>query len=364
MRVLFLSHNRSDSDDAYNYRLRSLSSVLEAEGIESSVAYLGDPPLGRPTFLHPLKISRVPGIDQARILHAGSAAVAFSCAFLRKRSGRKIVFDMHGDTIAEAKLVVRGGFAPANRFRVFQERVKEKIGLGASDRVIVVSDPLRDHVVRLGLPPERIGVFRNGVDLERFAEAGPPPERPEPLVVYAGRFEAWQGWESLKVLASRAGQGFRLRVIGFSERDRPLRENLAALSSGRVELIGRLPQKELAAHLSDADLLLIPRESNGATEVAMPTKFGEYLALGRPVLLTRVGEPAALVERERCGFVTGTGADEILDGIRRFAALSADERSAMGTRARALAERMFDWKKIGAAYAVFLAELAREGEGR
>lgn len=361
MRVLFLSHNRSDSDDAYNYRLRSLSNVLETEGIESSVSYLGDPPLGRPTFLHPLKISRVPGIDEARIVHAGSAAVAFSCAFLRKQSGRKIVFDMHGDTVAEAKLAARGGFGPAKRLRVLQERVKEKIGLGASDRVIVVSDPLRDRVARLGLPPERIGVFRNGVDLDRFTDAGPPPERPEPLVVYAGRFEAWQGVESLKVLASRAGRGFRLRVIGFSERDRPLRENLASLSSGKAELVGRLSQEELATHLSDADLLLIPRESHGATEVAMPTKFGEYLALGRPVLLTRVGEPAALVERERCGLVTGTGAGEILEGIRRFAGLSADERNAMGTRARRLAERMFDWKKIGAAYAAFLGDLAREG---
>lgn len=358
MRVLFLSHNRSDSDDAYNHRLRRLREALGGEGMDARIAYLGDDPLGKPTLLHPLKIGRTPGIDDADVIHGGSAAVAFACAFLRRKPGRRVVFDMHGDTVAEAALHVKGP-SPAARLRVLQERWKERIGLRRADRVLVVSEPLRNRVRRLGVPGERITLVRNGVDLERFAAAPPPPARPEPLVIYAGRFEAWQGIESLLGVASRAAPGrFRLRVIGFSAGDRRWRERFEALPGACVELLGRVPHDRLPGMLAEADLLLLPREPCAAAEVALPTKFGEYLALGRPVLLTRVGEPALLVEKEGGGIVTEPGAEAITAGIARFAALDAAGRRAMEGRARALAERHFDWGKIGGEYAALLRRMS------
>lgn len=359
MRVLILSHNRSDSDDAYNYRLRSLAAALERAGIGASVAYLGDGALGKPTFLHALKIRRVHGIGTADVLHAGSAAAAFAAAFLpRERRGR-LVFDMHGDTVAEAEL--REGAGVLRRLRVFQERIKERAGLRASSRVIVVSEPLAEKVRARGVPSDRVSVVRNGVDLDLFAPIDPPPSREEPLVAYAGRFDAWQGVDNLLYLASRSGRGFRLRVIGFGDEDRSIEERFVSLSGGQVERIRKTDQKGLIPLLAEADLLLIPRERNGATEVAMPTKFAEYLALGRPVLLTRVGEPAALVEKHRCGIVVESGGEALAGGIRRFAALPPEERRAMGARARALAEREFSWDAIGARYAAFLRELVAEG---
>ncbi len=354
MQVLFLSHNRSDSDDAYNYRLRRLAAALEAEGIGVSISYLGDPPLGKPTLLHPLKISRVEAVRSADIVHAGSAAVAFTCAFLPRKGRPKIVFDMHGDTVAEQKLRARGGWDMVAHLRVLQERIKERVGLRASDAVAVVSEPLRDHVARCGVSPGRVAVVRNGVDLDRFPVVAARPSGPDPLVVYAGRFDAWQGVENLLFLAARAGRGFRLRVIGFGPGDQEVKERIRSLSEGAVEVRERLPQDELAEQLADADLLLIPRERNRVTEVAMPTKFSEYLSLGRPILMTRVGEPARLVERARCGVVVEPGGEALLEGIRSFAAFSEEERAGMGERARALAESEFDWRKIGPAYARFL----------
>ncbi|MFH1278523.1 MAG: glycosyltransferase family 4 protein [Candidatus Eisenbacteria bacterium] len=357
MRVLFLSHNRSDSDDAYNHRLRALRDALEEEGMDARMAYLGDDPLGKPTLLHAFKIGRTPGIDEADVLHGGSAAVAFACAFLRRAPGRRLIFDMHGDTVAEAALHARG-LAPAARLRTLQERWKERIGLRRADRVLVVSEPLREHVLALGVPGERIVLVRNGVDLDRFPAAPPPPARPEPLVIYAGRFEAWQGVESLLGVAARAASGrFRLRVIGFGDEDRALKDRFRGIGGEGVDLIDRVPQERLSSMLAEADLLLLPREPGPAAEVALPTKFGEYLALGRPVILTRVGEPALLVEEGRCGIVTEPGAESIASGIARFASLGAGERRAMEGRARALAERLFDWRSIGREYAAYLRTL-------
>jgi glycosyltransferase involved in cell wall biosynthesis len=269
---------------------------------------------------------------------------------------------MHGDTVAEAMLQARG-IAPAARLRALQERVKQGIGLRAADRVVVVSDPLRAHVERLGVDPARIALVRNGVDLHLFPASGPVPCREEPLVTYAGRFDAWQGVGNLLDLAARSGDGFRMRVIGFGEADRGLEERFRAVSGGRADLLPMRPRPALASLLAESDLLVIPREDGPVTSVAMPTKFAEYLALGRPLLLTRVGEPATLVERERCGIVTACGSGALLEGIRRFAGLPSAERRAMGERARALAEREFAWARIGRDYAALLRDWVGEGRG-
>jgi glycosyltransferase involved in cell wall biosynthesis len=362
VRVIVLSHNRSDSEDAYNARLRAIRASLSAAGAEVSIAYLGDPPLGKPTVLHTCKMFRVPDIREADVLHAGSAATAFACAFLPRRRGRKLVFDMHGDTVAEAMLHARGA-APAARLRALQERVKQGIGLRAADRVVVVSNPLRAHVERLGVDAARIAVVRNGVDLDLFPPSGPVPCREEPLVAYAGRFDAWQGVANLLGLAARSGDGFRLRVIGFGDGDRALEERFRSVSGRRADLLPMQVRPALASLLAESDLLVIPREDGPVTSVAMPTKFAEYLALGRPLLVTRVGEPAALVERERCGIVTACDPGALLEGIRRYAGLSPAERRAMGERARALAEREFTWESIGRDYAAVLRDWTGEGRG-
>jgi len=266
---------------------------------------------------------------------------------------------MHGDTVAEAKLRVEGT-SPAARLRVAQERIKQRIGLRAACRVLVVSEPLREHVRRLGIPAERIALVRNGVDLSRFRSGAPPPHRDLPLVTYAGRFDAWQGVENLLALACRSGEGFRLRIIGFTDADRTIEERFRALAGENAERIPMLDREALISSLADSDLLLIPRERNDATEVALPTKFVEYLAIGRPILLTRVGEPAALVDRHRCGIVVDGGGEALVSGIRRFSALSYEERREMGDRGRALAESEFSWDSIGEGYAALLRGL-RDG---
>lgn len=361
MRILFLSHNRSGSSDAYNYRLRKLCDLLNERGLSSEMRYLGDAPLGRPTALHALKIRRVKGIDRADVVHAGSAAAAFAAAFLPNKDSPRIVFDMHGDTVAEHELAVRRRFDPSGALRVLQERWRERWGLRRADRLIVVSEPLRMHAVDLGFDADRIAVVRNGVDLELFRPAGDPPGGGgKPLVVYAGRFDGWQGVEILLRLAAAAGERFRLRIIGFTAEDRSIRQKLAPFEEKGVELIDRVGQTELLALLREGDALLIPRESHPATEVAMPTKFAEYLALGRPVLLTRVGEPAALVEEAGCGIVTDPSAEGVLEGIGRLAGADGDARRRMGAAARRLAEEMFDWNAIAGEYARFLKRMVGE----
>ncbi|NNE07283.1 MAG: glycosyltransferase [Gemmatimonadetes bacterium] len=356
MRAVFLSHNRSDAADAYNYRLRMLARHLSAEGIDSRMVYLGDPPLGNPTILHPLKVRGAFG-EAGAIVHAGSAACAFTASWLSRRKAPYRVFDMHGDTVAEQRLAAAANSGWKSALRVSQERWKERRGLRAADRVLVVSEPLREHVLSSGLVnPEQIWMVRNGVDLDRFRETEPYPAREIPRLLYAGRFDPWQGLEFLEELIRARDDSFELRIIGFEPGDASLRGEWGGIGNPQLTMKGRLTQEELVRELSRADALLLPRADDPVTRVAMPTKFAEYLSVGRPILLTDVGEPARFVRESGCGMVSAPTPHDFGALVRQFTKRPASERAEMAKPGPELAKRHFDWDTIGREYASRLRE--------
>ena len=95
-------------------------------------------------------------------------------------------------------------------------------------------------------------------------------------------------------------------------------------------------------HYSMCDVFVLPRPSHPATEVAAPTKFAEYAAMGKPILVTRVGDAPDLVTKYGCGVVVADNSPaELAKGIRQITDLSHEQRSEMGRQARKLAESEF-----------------------
>ena len=69
--------------------------------------------------------------------------------------------------------------------------------------------------------------------------------------------------------------------------------------SERIILTGRISKDEIPKYLCNAKFLILPRPANPQTEAGFPTKLGEYLSTGSPVVVTRVGEiPDYLTNKE------------------------------------------------------------------
>jgi len=58
----------------------------------------------------------------------------------------------------------------------------------------------------------------------------------------------------------------------------------------RVRIIGPYKRDEIPKILTDSDILVLSRPNNKQAEGGFPTKLGEYLATGNPVVITNVGE--------------------------------------------------------------------------
>jgi glycosyltransferase involved in cell wall biosynthesis len=269
----------------------------------------------------------------------------------------QVIYDVHGDTLAEDYFYWSKKKSPRTCFWVFQTAILNWIEYRSKDYFITVSYPLFKRLVnQKGVPRERLYLVRNGVDTKFFIPDFTPIERPF-TVCYAGGFQVWQGIENLVA----AGQLLRneeiqIKIIGFRKEDVALKCRIKAALGDKVKLIDRLPRNELIVHLSRSHFLVIPRLPHPAVDVAFPTKFSEYLAVGKPVIVSDVDETASLTRSYRCGLVSAPNPISLANTIRQASYLNQTNLIEMGQNGRHLAETMFDWQVVCRKYAKLLGQ--------
>jgi glycosyltransferase involved in cell wall biosynthesis len=197
--------------------------------------------------------------------------------------GVPFVVTLHGSDLALAR-------RPALRW--LARRV-----LGRASTVMAVSTPLATEAVTfLNVDVE---VARMPVPVAGHRDALPPPDPPPPLrVVAAGRLTPEKGFDVLvAAVAQLAHEGVdvQLDLVG----DGP---DAARLRGPRVSLRGALPRTELHALMAGAHAVVVPSRREGLGLVAV-----EALALGRPVVASRVGGLTETVEDGVDGILVAPG---------------------------------------------------------
>jgi glycosyltransferase involved in cell wall biosynthesis len=363
MKVLFLSSekmsNGVNEGSAYLHRLHQLSSAIQEHGVRTEFLSLPEQPIGHPIFLQPLNFpfitNKAVGCD---FIHAGGYA-AYVAAFLKPLIKTRVIFDVHGDVVSEALLQKSANPNMMSSYYVLQARVCNSVACRGSDFYLAVSKPLQNRLKsEWNVPSDKIGLVRNGVDLQLF-------DRPSSkgasngtfLVTYAGGFQCWQGLDNLiRAFALVPNEKIRLKIIGFTEKQSALKKSIREVLGNRVDLVDRMSQRELVPVLTESNILVIPRSHHRAIDVAFPTKFSEYLALRQPVLVTDVDETASLVREYSCGLVSEANPEDLAKTIRVASKLSQEELRQMGENGHRLAEKEFSWQVIGQKYFDTLAE--------
>jgi len=155
--------------------------------------------------------------------------------------------------------------------------------------VVAVSPAAAEGLVAAGLPPDRIRVIANGIDLDRFRPL-PPRSGPPRVVLGLGRLEPQKGFD----LAARAVAGLPgLRLVLAGEGSQG-----PALAAAGALLRGWQP--DVLPLLAEADIVVVPSRWEGFGLAAV-----EALACGLPVVAADVpglrevvGDAALLVPPE------------------------------------------------------------------
>jgi glycosyltransferase involved in cell wall biosynthesis len=209
----------------------------------------------------------------------------------------------------------------------------------AADAVITVSAGLRDAVIALGMPAEKVTVLRNGVDLRAFRPVGDRTEARKalgldgPALLSVGHLIARKGHD-LVIKALTRLPGWRLLIVG-SGPERAALEALAARLgvADRVRLVGQVPHADLPRYYTAADMLVLASAREGWANVLL-----ESMACGTPVVASPIpGNPEVLQERAAGVIMAERSAVGIAAGVRDLAAAPPAREAT-----RAYAER-FGW---------------------
>lgn len=257
-----------------------------------------------------------------------------------------LIYDMHGGLTEEflLKHPLRAGNLPEFTAR----KLVDVSTLALSDRILCVSNAMMKYFNMKGVPLSKMAYITNGVDLNHFRQS--PQQDCDRLKQrlnlegrlifgYIGGFQKWQGVDAfMEVARSREWKDAAFLIVG--EKGMSNEQNLT--------FVPQVSRDELPLYYSACDVLVLPRPAHPATEMAAPTKFAEYTSMGKPVLTTKIGDAASLVDHSGCGIVVNDNSiEQLTAGVSRFVSLAEDERKAMGLNARKLAEEQFDWDRIG-----------------
>ncbi len=192
-------------------------------------------------------------------------------------------------------------------------------------RYIALSEFSRDKFVAGGLPASKIAVKPNFADI-----AAPQPGEERRGALYVGRLSDEKG---VGVLAGALGlaAGVRLEAIG----DGPARASMEAQPQARV--LGWLPQREVTERMRRAAYLVMP----SIWYEAFPRTLVEGFASGLPVIASRIGALAELIEHGRNGLLFEPGSPRALARSLAWAEAFPEKMRGMGERARADYEARF-----------------------
>ena len=178
--------------------------------------------------------------------------------------------------------------------------------------VIAPSDALGRYLVeRFGLPKERLRIVPRGVDLEEFAFQPPAEATPQGRpwrIGLIGRLSRVKGHEiALRACHQLQQQGasFTLCIVGDQPNtsERRALETLAQ-SLGLQEAVEWCGvRREIPSLIASMDLLIVPS--------LYPESFGrsviEAQAVGRPVIASRIGAMADLIDDGTTGLLVPPG---------------------------------------------------------
>jgi colanic acid/amylovoran biosynthesis glycosyltransferase len=220
------------------------------------------------------------------------------------------------------------------------------------DLFLPVSEDLKQRLIVLGCPEDRITVLHSGIDCSKFeycereAVAGGPVQ----LLTIARLVEMKGVCYGVRAVAKliQSGKNIRYAIVG----DGPLKEDIARLIrelnvENEVELMGWQNHERVMHLLQHAHILLAPSvtAANGESE-GIPNAVKEAMAVGLPVVSTHHSGIPELVEDGISGYLVperdvGQLAQRLTELIEH-----PERWSTLGKAGRAKVEQEFDINRL------------------
>jgi glycosyltransferase involved in cell wall biosynthesis len=206
------------------------------------------------------------------------------------------------------------------------------------DRFIALSDFSRGKFVASGFPAEKVVVKPN------FVDPDPGPRNSDgdgEYALFAGRLSKEKGLPTLVQAWTHLKTRLPLEIIGDGPEREMLEEQTEASGNREIVFHGRSSHEATLAAVKRARFVVLPSECYEN----FPMSIVEALACGTPVICSRLGGMAELIEDHRTGLLFTPGnADDLAEKVE-WAVTHPTELAEMGAEARREFERKYTAEK-------------------
>ena len=283
------------------------------------------------------------------VFDASYSGVIAACLY-KILAGGRIVLDT-GDAIFELarSAGLRGPVGLALTW------VLERMAFRFADHVVVRGTYHQTLLEPMGIPTT---VIQDGIDPQSFSLPDPAPLRARlrlegylsvgvlGSLVWSERLQMGYGWDLIEALRLLKGERIRGVLIGSGTGQAILRRRAEEYGLGdQITFIDRVPFDDVPAYLAAVDVWLSTQTNDIPGKVRTTGKLPLYMAAGRYILASDVGEAALVLPPEMRvrydGVVDADYPGRLAARLRELAASPA--RLGAGAENVAVARRTFDY---------------------
>ena len=222
-----------------------------------------------------VRIARRLGVPHLYDMHSSLPQQLTNFRFARSKALRRVFEKVEDDSVFGSEVVI-------TICKDLQDRVTE---MGAGDRSVLIENVMGGDVEE---PPSM-----TGDDVRRKWGIAAS----DPLVLYTGTFEAYQGLDMLLdaagILAQTQPQ-VRFLIVGGRDEQVALAKAQAERVGAKAIFTGYQPAREIPAFVEAADVLASPRIAGTNT----PLKIYSYLRSGKPIVATDLLTHTQVLDRD------------------------------------------------------------------
>ncbi len=316
------------------------------------------------------RLSQVAQEVKPDILHAHSPVLnAIPALRVGRRLGIPVVYEVRAFWEDAA---VDHGTSREWGIRYRLTRGLESYALKRVNAITTICEGLRGDILGRGIPPEKVTVIPNAVNIENF-RMGQTPDLQlaqnlglagKILLGFIGSFYAYEGLAVLiqalpKMVA--VNPDIRVLLVGGGPQEKELKALAAQLRlEDKVIFTGRVPHDQVQRYYDLIDILIYPRLPMRLTDLVTPLKPLEAMAQGRLIIASDVGGHRELIQDGKTGILFKAGDPDALASKVLDLLSSANSWPGLRAAARAFVETQRNWPISVARYRGIYGRLASQ----
>jgi len=226
------------------------------------------------------------------------------------------------------------------------------------DGITTITPELEKILVdKYHLQNKKIGIWSSGVS-QRFINAGLINEKIKFskesklfILMYHGTYSITRGIEnlikSLGEIDADLRKKINLIIIGFSQDEIRFLMPLCG-KLGVQELVKFLPKvryEDIPSYIAESDVGVYPLPPEDIWwQVSAPLKTLEYLAMGKPVIVTNIPFHQRIFEKGECGVLLDSNSPKELANAIIYLYKNKDKLDSMGRKGMEIVEKYHSWK--------------------